>query len=82
MRPAARSAWTCALSKLLTDGGRKLSPSGISELEAGDRRVDVDDLTVIAYLRRASPAALLAPSDAASGVTGVPEEYLPEQVEK
>ncbi len=42
--------------RTLSDGiaaaGRKLSPSGISKLEAGDRRVDVDDLTVIAYLLR------------------------------
>ncbi len=70
------------MSKLLTDAGRKLSPSGISKLEAGDRRVDVDDLTVIAYLLRTTPAALLTPPDAASGVTGVPGEYLPEEIEK
>jgi len=70
------------LSKLLTDAGRKLSPSGISKLEAGDRRVDVDDLTVIAYLLRTTPAAFLTPPDAASGVTGVPGEYLPEEIEK
>lgn len=70
------------MSKLLTDAGRKLSPSGISKLEAGDRRVDVDDLTVIAYLLRTTPAALLTPPDAASGVTGVPGEYLPEELEK
>ncbi len=70
------------MSKLLTDAGRKLSPSGISKLEAGDRRVDVDDLTVIAYLLRTSPAALLTPPDTGSGVTGVPGEYLPEELEK
>ena len=45
------------MSDALGAAGRKLSPSGISKLENGDRRVDVDDLTVIAYLLRTSPAA-------------------------
>ena len=39
------------MSDALGAAGRKLSPSGISKLENGDRRVDVDDLTVIAYLQ-------------------------------
>ena len=55
------------MSDALGAAGRKLSPSGISKLENGDRRVDVDDLTVIAYLLRTTPAALLTPPDAASG---------------
>ena len=70
------------MSKLLTDAGRRLSPSGISKLEAGDRRVDVDDLTVIAYLLRTSPAALLTPPEEQTTLTGVPESYLPEEIEK
>ena len=40
--------------------------------------MDVDDLTVIAYLLRTSPAALLTPPDEQTTLTGVPESYLPE----
>ena len=70
------------MSDALDAAGRKLSPSGISKLENGDRRVDVDDLTVIAYLLRTSPAALLTPPDEQTTLTGVPESFLPEEVEK
>lgn len=70
------------LSDRIGETGRKLSPSGISKLESGDRRVDVDDLTVIAYILRTTPAALLTPPDAATTLTGVPDGYLPEEVEK
>ena len=70
------------MSDALGAAGRKLSPSGISKLENGDRRVDVDDLTVIAYLLRTSPAALLTPPDEQTTLTGVPESFLPEEVEK
>src|SRR5690625_168478 len=72
--------------RTLSDGiaaiGRKLSPSGISKLEAGDRRVDVDDLTVIAYLLRTTPAALLTPPDEQTTLTGVPEGYEPEEIDR
>lgn len=72
--------------RTLSDGisatGRKLSPSGISKLEAGDRRVDVDDLTVIAYLLRTTPAALLTPPDEATTLTGVPDGYEPEEIDR
>lgn len=72
--------------RTLSDGmaktGRKLSPSGISKLEAGDRRVDVDDLTVIAYLLRTSPSALLTPSNEQTTLTGVPEDYEPEEIDR
>lgn len=72
--------------RTLSDGiaatGRKLSPSGISKLEAGDRRVDVDDLTVIAYLLRTTPAALLTPQDEATTLTGVPDDYGPEEIDR
>ena len=61
------------MSDALGAAGRKLSPSGISKLENGDRRVDVDDLTVIAYLLRTTPAALLTPPDEQTTLTGVPE---------
>jgi transcriptional regulator with XRE-family HTH domain len=72
--------------RTMSDGlhaaGRKLSPSGISKLEAGDRRVDVDDLTVIAYLLRTTPAALLTPPDEQTTLTGVPEGYEPEEIDR
>ena len=81
---AARQAIGMDL-RTMSDGlkaaGRKLSTSGISKLEAGDRRVDVDDLTVIAYLLRTTPAALLTPPDEQTTLTGVPEGYEPEEIE-
>ncbi len=70
------------LSDGMAQAGRKLSPSGISKLEAGDRRVDVDDLTVIAYLLRTTPAALLTPQEEATTLTGVPDEYEPEEIDR
>ena len=70
------------MSDGLQEAGRKLSPSGISKLEAGDRRVDVDDLTVIAYLLRTTPAALLTPPDEQTTLTGVPEGYEPEEIDR
>ncbi|WP_448235849.1 helix-turn-helix domain-containing protein [Microbacterium paulum] len=68
-------------ARLMTEAGRKLSPSGISKIENGDRRVDVDDLTALAYLLRTTPAALLTPPDEAATLTGVPESCLPEELQ-
>ncbi|WP_448071892.1 hypothetical protein [Georgenia yuyongxinii] len=42
----------------------------------------MDDLTVIAYLLRTSPAALLTPPDEAPTLTGVPEGYVPEEIDR
>ncbi|WGH83387.1 helix-turn-helix domain-containing protein [Auritidibacter ignavus] len=70
------------MSDGLKAAGRKLSTSGISKLEAGDRRVDVDDLTVIAYLLRTTPAALLTPPEEQTTLTGVPEGYEPEEIDR
>ncbi len=70
------------LSDTIAATGRKLSPSGISKLESGDRRVDVDDLTVIAYILRTTPADLLTPPEEATTLTGVPEGYVPEEIDK
>jgi len=52
--------------------GRAMSTSALSKIENGDRRVDVDDLTVFAYILQTTPASLLAPSEGASPPTGVP----------
>ena len=69
------------MSTNLTDAGRKISPSGISKIENGDRRVDVDDLTGIAYILRTTPAALLTPPDNGTTLAGVPEHFLPEEIQ-
>ncbi|MBP2435821.1 helix-turn-helix domain-containing protein [Microbacterium amylolyticum] len=68
------------LSQKLTEAGRKLSVSGVSKVELGDRRVDVDDLTAIAYALGTTPAALLSPSEGESAFTGVPAGHTPEEV--
>lgn len=70
------------MSERLAAMGRKLSTSGISKVENGDRRVDVDDLTAIAHLLRTSPAALLTPPDDATTLTGVPDGHLPEEIQQ
>lgn len=55
------------------EAGRAMSASALSKVENGDRRVDVDDLTVFAYILGTTPAALLTPPDDAPPPTGVPE---------
>jgi transcriptional regulator with XRE-family HTH domain len=52
--------------------GRSMSPSALSKIENGDRRVDVDDLTVFAYILQTTPATLLTPPEGAPAPTGVP----------
>ena len=69
------------LSEKLTEAGRKLSVSGVSKVELGDRRVDVDDLTAIAYALGTTPAALLAPPAGDSAFTGVPAGHTTEEVQ-
>lgn len=59
-------------SERVKETGRAMSPSALSKIENGDRRVDVDDLTVFAYILQTTPAALLAPPEGASPPTGVP----------
>ncbi|AVH59731.1 MULTISPECIES: helix-turn-helix domain-containing protein [Streptomyces] len=41
--------------------GRPIPPLGVSRVEAGTRRVDVDDLVALAIALRVSPTALLLP---------------------
>jgi transcriptional regulator with XRE-family HTH domain len=47
------------LSDRLTKAGRPILPSGISKIEQGDRRVDVDDLVALADALGTAPGALL-----------------------
>lgn len=50
-----------ALSVRLADLGRPILSTGIAKIEAGDRRVDVDDLLALAAALNVSPALLLLP---------------------
>jgi transcriptional regulator with XRE-family HTH domain len=59
----ARSLTTYQLAKLLADAGRPIPQSGISRIESGARRVDVDDLMALAAVLNVSPSALLLPLD-------------------
>ncbi len=59
-------------SERIKEAGRAVSTSALSKIENGDRRVDVDDLTVFAYVLHTTPAALLIPPEGASPPTGVP----------
>jgi transcriptional regulator with XRE-family HTH domain len=47
------------LSERLTKVGRPILPSGISKIEQGDRRVDVDDLVALADALGTVPGAIL-----------------------
>lgn len=78
----ARGLTTYQLAKLMKDAGRPIPQSGISRIESGARRVDVDDLTALAAVLRVSPAALLLPlndrPDARYSVTGLGEVAAPD----
>lgn len=54
---------TYQLAKLMKEAGRPIPQSGISRIESGTRRVDVDDLTALAVVLGVSPSALLLPLD-------------------
>jgi len=70
------------LSERVKETGRAMSPSALSKIENGDRRVDVDDLTVFAYILQTTPATLLAPPDGDSPPTGVPSgQYNLEEIQ-
>ncbi len=57
----------------IKESGRAMSASALSKVENGDRRVDVDDLTVFAYILGTTPAALLTPTQDGPP-TGVPAD--------
>ncbi|MFD8695631.1 helix-turn-helix domain-containing protein [Kitasatospora purpeofusca] len=48
--------------------GRPIPPLGVSRVEAGTRRVDADDLVVLAVALDVSPSSLLLPLDDREGV--------------
>ena len=53
------------------DLGRPLLPTAIAKIEAGDRRVDVDDLAVLAAALNVAPARLLVPDEGMDDVVAV-----------
>lgn len=61
------------LSRILTALGRPIPPLGLRRIEAGERRIDVDDLVALALALEVSPLRLLLPTEAnalvASGET-------------
>lgn len=63
------------LTELLEKAGHPIAPLGLRRIEAGERRVSVDDLVALAVVFDVSPLTLLLPADGqgslASGLTGV-----------
>ncbi|HEY9316117.1 helix-turn-helix transcriptional regulator [Williamsia sp.] len=49
------------LSRRLTEIGRPIATLGLSRIETGDRRVDVDDLMALAVALDVAPGRLLSP---------------------
>lgn len=61
---AVRGLSTRQLSARLGDLGRKIPASGITRMELGARRIDVDDLVALAAALEVEPTQLmLSPSD-------------------
>jgi transcriptional regulator with XRE-family HTH domain len=56
----ARSLSTRDLSALLAKAGRPIPASGITRIEKGERRVDVDDFAALAAALNVEPGHLLA----------------------
>ncbi|MFF9087745.1 helix-turn-helix domain-containing protein [Streptomyces sp. NPDC014991] len=50
---------TTVMAERLTALGRRIAQSGVTRLEAGQRRIDVDDLTALAAVLGVRPASLL-----------------------
>ena len=64
-RNRERVGWGYArLSRELTKLGRDIPSLGLSRIEAGERRVDCDDLTALAVAFGVSPISLLMPAAA------------------
>lgn len=65
------------LAERLVQIGRPIPALGLRRIEAGERRVDVDDLVALAVVFGVSPLSLLLPDDGArslaSPMTGVPD---------
>jgi transcriptional regulator with XRE-family HTH domain len=57
------------VAERLAEVGHPLNLTGVSKLENGTRRMDVDDLTALAAVLRVSPATLLMPEADYEGKT-------------
>jgi hypothetical protein len=69
------------LSDRLAEVGRPIVPSGLSKIELGNRRVDVDDLTALAAALDTIPNDLLyEPEQAPEGISQDDYERLVEMV--
>ncbi|MER6361544.1 helix-turn-helix transcriptional regulator [Kitasatospora sp. NPDC001527] len=64
----ARGLTKKELSDRTSELGRPIPPLGVSRVEAGTRRVDADDLVVLAVALDVSPSSLLLPLDDAEDV--------------
>lgn len=72
-RHRERVGWGYArLSRELTKIGRDIPSLGLSRIEAGERRVDADDLTALAVAFGVSPISLLMPD----AEDGSPDTYV------
>lgn len=58
------------MSRRLDEAGRPIPPLGLRRIEAGERRVDVDDLTAIAVVLDVSPMRLLLPGVQSAAIDG------------
>jgi transcriptional regulator with XRE-family HTH domain len=67
-----RRLTTAALSDLLAEHGCRIEQSGITRIELGQRRVDVDDLLALAAALGVTAAQLLEPAEACSACNGAP----------
>lgn len=69
-----RRGWSqSTLSAKLGELGRPILTSGVAKIEAGDRRVDVDDLLALAAALNVSPARLLLPDGSEDDLVSVTE---------
>lgn len=59
------------LSRMLSELGRDIPPLGLRRMEAGERRIDVDDLVALAVALKVSPLALLMPASDSADETFV-----------
>lgn len=68
----SRSLSTTALALEMTAHGRPMHATGVTKIEKGDRRVDVDDLAVLAKALHVSVAQLLEPPANCDTCRGTP----------
>lgn len=68
----ARGLSTTRLSDAMKEVGHSIPPTGITRIEKGERRVDLDDLVALAVALRVSPTALLLPPSVVGEVDVAP----------